>query len=95
MDKIGLLNNSRMARAAYALLKEYLDKQRKDLLARLLAQTKVGPVDPQIYAKFLGGIASLDELEGVIRREILKGEPIEKELLNASQRNPGGPSEGT
>lgn len=94
MDKIAVLNSSRMARATYGATKEILDKHRKDLLARLLAQTKVGPVDPQVYAKFLGGISALDELESVIRKEIMKGESIEKELLDASQRNAGEPNEG-
>lgn len=95
MDKLNILNESRMARVGYSSAKPYIDALRKDLLARLLAQTKVGPIDPQIYAKFLGGISAIDELEALLKREVLKGEKIEKELLDASQRNPngGGPDE--
>jgi hypothetical protein len=87
MDKISVLNDSRIARIAYDAIKEILEKQKKDILQRLLSETKVGPLDPQVYAKHLGGIAALEELEGSVRKAILKGEKIERELLDAARNN--------
>lgn len=87
MDKISILNDSRIARIAYDSFKSIIEKQKNDLLARLLAETKMGPLDPQIYAKFLGGISAIEELESIIKRQILKGEKIERELLDESIRN--------
>ena len=88
MDKIAILNDSRMARIVFDAFKQVIEKQKSDLLARLLAETKAGPVDPQTYAKFLGGISALEELETVVKRQVIKGEKIEKELLDAATRNP-------
>lgn len=88
MDKIALLNDSRMARIVFDSFKSLIDKHKNDLLNRLLAETKAGPVDPQTYAKFLGGISAIEELEGIIRKQVLKGEKIERELLDAATRNP-------
>jgi hypothetical protein len=88
MDKISILNDSRIARIAYEAIKEILEKQKKDLLQRLLAETKVGPLDPQVYAKHLGGIAALEELDAVVRKAIVKGEKLEKELLDAAGNGP-------
>jgi hypothetical protein len=88
MDKIAILNDSRMARIVFDAFKQVIEKQKSDLLARLLAETKAGPVDPQTYAKFLGGISALEELESVIKRQVFKGEKIERELLDAATRNP-------
>jgi len=85
MDKIQVLNDSRMARLVYDSFKSILDKQRGDLLNRLLSETKVGPVDPQTYAKYLGGISALDEFDSVVRKQIFKGEKIERELLDAAR----------
>lgn len=84
MDRISILNNSRMARMAYDVIQEYLDSSKKRLLTRLLAEMKNGPLDPQIYSKHLGGIQALDDLESLIKKEILKGEKTEMELLNES-----------
>ena len=86
MDKIHLLNDSRMARIVYDSFGKYIAKHRADLLSRLLAMTKTGPVDPQVYAKFLGGIEALDELDSVIRKSVLKGEKVERELLDAARK---------
>jgi len=85
MDKISVLNDSRLARIAYDFIRGQLEKTRKDLLARILAELKSGPVDPQIYAKHLGGIAALDEVDAIFRKEVLKGEKIERELLDADR----------
>lgn len=85
MNSIEVLNSSRLARIAFDSVKKYLDDEKKKLLARLLSETKVGPLDPQIYAKYLGGISALEELEFTIKREILKGEKIETELLDEQQ----------
>lgn len=85
MDKIQVLNDSRMARLVYDSFKSILDKQRSDLLNRLLSETKVGPIDPQIYAKYLGGISALDEFDSVVRKQVFKGEKIERELLDAAR----------
>lgn len=86
MDKIGLLNDSRMARIVFESFKILIDKQKGDLLNRLLSELKTGPLDAQVYAKHLGGISALEELEIVIRKQILKGEKIERELLDAATR---------
>lgn len=86
MDKLQLLNDSRMARLVFDQLGEYLKKQRADLLSRLIAATKTGPLDPQIYAKHLGGIEALEELEFILKKTILKGEKIERELLDADRK---------
>jgi|GEM_PF-4798946 len=86
MDKIELLNDSRMARIVFESFKGVIDKQKADLLSRLLSETKTGPLDPQIYAKFLGGISALEELESVVKRQINKGEKTERELLDAATR---------
>jgi len=85
VNSIEVLNSSRLARIAFDSVKKYLDDEKKKLLARLLSETKVGPLDPQIYAKYLGGISALEELEFTIKREILKGEKIETELLDEQQ----------
>lgn len=85
MDKLQILNDSRMARIVFESCEQYVSKHRTDLLSRLLALTKTGPVDPQVYAKFLGGIEALNELESVIRKSILKGEKVERELLDAAR----------
>lgn len=87
MDKLQLLNDSRMARIVYDQFGQYMNKHRSDLLTRLLAMTKTGPVDPQIYAKFLGGIEALDELDSIIRKSVLKGEKVERELLDAARKS--------
>jgi uncharacterized phage-associated protein len=86
MDKIQLLNDSRMARIVYEQFSQYIQKKRAELLARVLAETRAGPVDPQIYAKFLGGIDALDDLDSVIKKSVLKGEKIERELLDAARK---------
>jgi hypothetical protein len=86
MDKIQILNDSRMARIVYEQFSQYIQKKRADLLARVLAETRAGPVDPQIYAKFLGGIDALDDLDSIIRKSVLKGERVEKELLDATRK---------
>lgn len=86
MDKIQILNDSRMARIVYEQFSQYIQKKRADLLARVLAETRAGPVDPQIYAKFLGGIDALDDLDSIIKKNVLKGEKIERELLDASRK---------
>lgn len=85
MDKIQILNDSRMARIVYDHFDQYTKKLRSDLLSRLLALTKTGPIDPQVYAKFLGGIEALDELDSTIRKNVLKGEKVERELLHAAR----------
>ena len=85
MDKIRVLNDSRMARIVYDSFGQYLKNHKSSLLSRLLAATKTGPVDPQIYAKFLGGIEALDELDSIIKKNVLKGEKVEKELLDAAR----------
>lgn len=85
MDKISVLNDSRVARIAYEAVRGMLEKTKKDLLARLMAELKLGPVDPQVYAKHLGGIAAIEEIDSIFRKEILKGEKIERELLDADR----------
>lgn len=85
MDKVAILNNSRMARLAYETLKDFSEASKKRLLARLLAETKVGPLDPQTYAKYLGGIEAIEDLESILKKEILKGEKIETEILNGKK----------
>ncbi len=85
MDKIQILNDSRMARLVYDSFRDVIEKQKKDLLGRLLSETKTGPLDPQVYAKYLGGISALDEFESVVRKQIFKGEKIERELLDAAR----------
>ena len=87
MDKIHVLNQSRMARHVYDVSKSLIEAHKKALLDRLLSETRTGPVDPQTYAKFLGGISALDELDIAIRKSILKGEQIERELLDAATRS--------
>ena len=87
MDKIQVLNDSRMARIVYEQFSKYVQKKRADLLARILSETRAGPVDPQIYAKFLGGIDALDDLDAVIRKDVLKGERVERELLDADRNS--------
>jgi len=87
MDKIKVLNDSRMARLVFDTIESYLKQHKERHLNRLLAETKVGPLDPQIYAKHLGGISALEELETALKRDILKGEKTEKELLNEHFRN--------
>lgn len=87
MDKIDVLNQSRMARHVYDVSKSLIETHKKALLDRLLSETRTGPVDPQTYAKFLGGISALDELDIAIRKSILKGEQIERELLDAATRS--------
>lgn len=89
MNHIEILNNSRMARVAFDSVKKFLDSEKNKILARLLSEVKAGPVDPQIYAKYLGGISALEELEFTIKREILKGEKIETELLHEQQPRSG------
>lgn len=69
------------------VVKEYIDASKDRLLRRLLAETKTGPLDPQVYAKHLGGISALEELETSIKRDILKGEKTEMELLNEQLGN--------
>lgn len=86
MDRISILNNSRMARMAYDVIREYLEDSRKKILTRLLAEMKNGALDPQIYSKHLGGIQALDDLETLLRKEVLKGEKTEMEILNESAR---------
>lgn len=86
MDKIALLNDSRMARIAYDFIRSFIEKNRQSHLSRVLAEIKTGPVDPQVYAKHLGAIAALDELEASFKREVFKGEKLERELLDASTR---------
>lgn len=86
MDKISVLNDSRMARIAYDFLRTLLEKHRQNHLSRILAEIKTGPVDAQIYAKHLGAIAALEELESSFKREILKGEKVERELLDANTK---------
>jgi uncharacterized phage-associated protein len=86
MDKIEILNESRLARLIYDATKSLFEAHKKNLLARLITETKSGPVDPQTYAKFLGGIAVIEDLDLAIRKNILKGETIEKELLDAATR---------
>lgn len=85
MDKIQVLNDSRMARLVYDTFRDLIQKHRNDLLNRLLSETKLGAVDPQIYAKHLGGIAALDEFDSAVRKQVLKGEKIERELLYAAR----------
>lgn len=87
MDKISILNDSRMARIVFESFQSVIEKSKSDLLNRLLGETKLGPVDPQIYAKYLGGISALEELEFTIRKQVLKGEKIERELLDAATRS--------
>jgi uncharacterized phage-associated protein len=85
MDKIAILNDSRMARVIYEAINAILERNKKDLLNRLLSETKSGPVDPQVYAKYLGGISALDELNVFLKKEIYRGEKIERELLDANR----------
>jgi hypothetical protein len=87
MDSIQLLNDSRMARIVYEQFSKYIQKKRTELLNRILSETRAGPVDPQIYAKFLGGIDALDDLDSVIRKDVLKGEKAERELLDAARKS--------
>lgn len=87
MDKISVLNDSRLARIGYEFTRALLERGKKDLLARLLSETKTGPLDPQVYAKYLGGISALDEIDSLFRKEILKGEKVERELLDASRNS--------
>ena len=84
MDKISVLNDSRMARISFDFIRPLIEKHRQLYLSRILAETKAGPVDVQVYAKHLGSIAALDELEASFKKEILKGEKIERELLDAN-----------
>ena len=86
MDKISVLNDSRMARIAYDFLRALLEKHKQNHLNRILAEIKTGPVDAQVYARHLGAIAGLEELESSFKREILKGEKVERELLNANTK---------
>lgn len=87
MTQIEVLNNSRMARIAFDAVKSFLDEQKKRILQRLLSETKTGPLDPQVYAKHLGGISALEELESILRKEVLKGEKTEQELLSEQLRS--------
>lgn len=87
MDKIEILNESRLSRLIYDATKNLFETHKKNLLARLLTETKSGPVDPQTYAKFLGGIAAIEDLDLAIRKSILKGEQTERELLDAAARS--------
>lgn len=87
MEKLEILNESRVARHVYEATKRYLDEHKKSLLDRLLAETRTGPIDPQTYAKYLGGISALDELEVALKKTILKGEKTERELLDAATRS--------
>lgn len=82
MDKIQVLNDSRIARIAFDAVKKYLDEAKSKLLTRLIAETRTGPLDPQTYARHLGGISALEDLETTLKKEILKGEKSEMELLN-------------
>jgi hypothetical protein len=82
MDKISILNNSRLARIAYDAVREFLEDSKKKLLVRLLSESKTGPLDPQVYAKYIGGIQALEDLETLMKKEILKGEKVETELLH-------------
>lgn len=82
MDKIKVLNDSRMARLVFDTIESYLRQHKERHLTRLLSETKTGPLDPQTYAKHLGGISALEELEIALKRDILKGEKTEMELLN-------------
>lgn len=83
-DNISVLNSSRMARISYEYTKEHFKKHKEELLKVLLSHMRNGAVDPQVYAKYLGGIQALDDLESFFKKEILKGEKIETELLNES-----------
>lgn len=87
MNQIEILNNSRIARIAFDAVKSFLDEQKKKTLQRLLSETKIGPLDPQVYAKHLGAISALEELEATLRKEVLKGERTEQELLNDQLRS--------
>lgn len=89
MNQIEVLNNSRIARIAFDAVKAFLDEQKKRTLQRLLSETKTGPLDPQVYAKHLGAISALEELEATLRKEVLKGEKTEQELLNDQLRSNG------
>lgn len=87
MNQIEVLNNSRMARIAFDAIRHFLEEQKKRTLQRLLSETKTGPLDPQVYAKHLGAISALEELESTLRKEVIKGETTEQELLNEQLRN--------
>lgn len=78
------INESRMANIAYSHFSYFIEQSKQELLSKLIQLYRGENQDPYEFKCLVAGICAIEDLDGRIKKTILKGQKFESEIINGT-----------